>query len=159
MGAILILAAKHTDCLKLFDNTFSLLTIDTEILLDLIHTDSFLFHCKHSDLFDQSVNSGINPIPFYRVAFLVSLLFLQKIHQLAKGFFISILQIIVKCGNLTKLELLYHHIHTGNCLSMEDNLTQSIFPVTVWKYRIQDSILLCHLFNLFHIFGIKLQHL
>ena len=35
MGALLILAAKHTDCLKLFDNTFSLLTIDTEILLDL----------------------------------------------------------------------------------------------------------------------------
>ena len=39
---IFILAAKHTDCLKLSDNTFSLLTIDTEILLDLIHTDSFV---------------------------------------------------------------------------------------------------------------------
>ena len=136
MGAIFILAAKHTDCLKLSDNTFSLLTIDTEILLDLIHTDSFLFHCKHSDLLNQPVNGGINLITFYRVAFLVSLLFLQKIHQLAKGFFISILQIIVKCGNLTKLELLYHHIHTWNCLSVEDNLTQSVFPVTVRKYRL-----------------------
>ena len=134
MGAILILTAKHTDCLKLSDNTFSLLTIDAEILLDLIHTDSFLFHCKHSDLLNQSVNGGINLITFYRVAFLVSLLFLQKIHQLAKGFFISILQIIVKCGNLAKLELLYHHIHTWNCLCMKDYLTQSVFPVAVRKY-------------------------
>ena len=32
---------------------------------DRIHTDSFLFHCKHSELFDQSVNSGINPCLLY----------------------------------------------------------------------------------------------
>ena len=65
--------------------------------------------------------------------------------------------LLVSREDAVKLELLYHHIHTGNCLCMKDYLTQSIFPVTVWKYRIQDSILLCHLFNLFHIFGIKLQ--
>ena len=86
----------------------------------------------YSVLPDCNRKDGLSEVIFHTEA--VSLLFLQKIHQLAKGFFISILQIIVKCGNLTKLEFLYHHIHTWNCLCMKDYLTQSVFLVAVRKY-------------------------
>ena len=134
--------------------------INTEVLLNSIHTDTLLLHRKQSDLFNQTIHCRTGSGTFCSVDFIVShFLTLKKIHQPPKLLFIPVFQIVIKGRDTPKAKLLYHHIHSGNCFGMKDYFTESILFINIRQYGIKNTVFLCHLLNLLHILGFKLQYL